>query len=63
MEHAHQLLEDEAMSNNYKMAYFKLLDEQRGWLREWNKELELDEDIIRKHLMRIDLEEMKMRLS
>ncbi|MBL7782214.1 MAG: Na+/H+ antiporter [Saprospiraceae bacterium] len=61
--HAHQLLEDEAMSNNYKMAYFKLLDEQRGWLREWNKELDLDEEIIRKHLMRIDLEEMKMRLA
>lgn len=59
----HKILEDETMTSDYKTAYFKLLDEQRAWLREWNKDFEMEEEIIRKHLMRIDLEEAKMRLS
>lgn len=61
--HMHQILKDEAMNSEYKSTYYKLLDEQRAWLREWNKEFEMEEEIIRKHLMRIDLEEAKMRLS
>ena len=61
--HMHQILEDEVMTAEYKNAYFKMLDAQREWLREWNKEFEMEDGIIRKHLMRIDLEEAKMRLS
>lgn len=62
-EHSNQLLNDEKLQHKYQSAYLKLLDEQRGWLREWNKEFDLEEEIIRKYLMRIDLEEAKIRLS
>lgn len=62
-EHAQLMLDDEALNGKYRHAYLKLLNEQRNWLREWNKDFETDEEIIRKHLMRIDLEEAKLKLS
>jgi CPA1 family monovalent cation:H+ antiporter len=62
-EHLPTITEDEVLSTQFKTAYLQLLDEQRAWLREWNKEFEMEEEIIRKHLMRIDLEEAKMRYS
>lgn len=62
-EHAQQLLEDDHLNHKYRYAYLKLLNEQRTWLREWNEDFETDEEIIRKYLMRIDLEEAKMKLS
>lgn len=62
-EHAQLMLEDESLNHKFRHAYLKLLNEQRNWLREWNKDLETDEEIIRKYLMRIDLEEAKMNLS
>ncbi len=62
-EHAQQLLEDDTLNSQYKQLYIHLLDEQRKWLREWNKDFETDEEIIRKYLMRIDLEEAKLKFS
>lgn len=62
-EHAQRMLEDESLNEKFRFAYLKLLNEQRQWLREWNKDLETDEVIIRKHLMRIDLEEAKINWS
>ncbi len=62
-EHAQLMLEDESLNHKFRHAYLKLLNQQRHWLREWNRDLETDEEIIRKYLMRIDLEEAKMKLS
>ena len=62
-EHAQLMLEDESLNHKFRHAYLKLLNQQRHWLREWNKDLETDEEIIRKYLMRIDLEEAKMKLT
>lgn len=44
-------------------AYREILEHQRNWLMEKNREDRLlDEDIIRKHLKRLDLEEEKISL-
>ena len=48
----------------YKRIYTDVLDEQRQWLIDKNREeLLLDEEIIRKHLKLIDLQEEKLRLG
>jgi CPA1 family monovalent cation:H+ antiporter len=57
------LYENEVAHNGYKKTYKHLLNEQRKWLHEWNKEIRADEDVIRQHLMRIDLEEEKLKYS
>ncbi|MFI5193666.1 MAG: hypothetical protein ACHQD7_06400 [Chitinophagales bacterium] len=46
----------------FKEAYLKLLARQRQWLRQWNKDLTTDEELIRKYQMLMDVEEEKMRL-
>lgn len=50
-----------AMAAGYKKIYLNLLDKQRQWLLERNASVEnFDEDIIRKHLRLIDIEEEKI---
>jgi monovalent cation/hydrogen antiporter len=46
----------------FKEVYLKLLTRQRQWLRQWNKDLTTDEELIRKYQMLMDVEEEKMRL-
>ena len=46
---------------NYQMIYLELLDRQRKLLIEMNRRAEFDEDLIRKYLSLIDLEEYKLR--
>ncbi|HZK65341.1 MAG TPA: Na+/H+ antiporter [Puia sp.] len=46
----------------FKEVYLKLLARQRQWLRQWNKDLTTDEELIRKYQMLMDVEEEKMRL-
>ncbi len=49
------------VSADYKVIYLNLLDKQRQWLLEKNAADEhFDEDIIRKHLRLIDIEEEKV---
>ena len=52
------------LPSEVKNAYLDVLDKQRTWLIEQNHEQEqrFDEDIIRKHLMKIDLEEERILL-
>ena len=57
------LYENEVAHDGYKKIYLHLMNEQRKWLHEWNKEIRADEDVIRKHLTRIDLEEEKLKYS
>ena len=53
---------DEQLNFECKAIYFELLAEQRKWLRNKNKEeVTLDEDIIRRHMHFLDIEEEKMR--
>ncbi len=47
----------------FKKVYLKLLIQQRQWLREWNKDINTDEDLIRKYQTLMDVEEEKMRLG
>ncbi|WP_374458873.1 Na+/H+ antiporter [Chryseobacterium taeanense] len=55
---------DIKLSSETKDAYLKLLDAQRAWLIEQNHDEKqyFDEDLIRKHLLKIDLEEEKILL-
>ncbi|KEQ28728.1 sodium:hydrogen antiporter [Pedobacter antarcticus 4BY] len=55
---------NELMAEECKVIYLDILNEQRLWLLNKNQEEEaLDEDIIRKHLQFIDLEEEKLSFS
>ena len=44
-----------------KLVYVDMINHQREWLREWNKDHEVDENIVRRHLYRLDLEEEKLK--
>jgi len=56
------LLDAEAVSVECVVVFNKVIDEQRKWLITKNSEEQLlDEDIVRKHLLRLDLEEEKLR--
>ena len=45
----------------FQKAYFELLDHQRKLLREMNRREEFDEEVIRKYMSLIDIEEFKLR--
>ncbi|WP_294292781.1 Na+/H+ antiporter [uncultured Chryseobacterium sp.] len=55
---------DIKISSEIREAYLDVLDRQRAWLIEQNKneQRHLDEDLITKHLMQIDLEEERLLL-
>ncbi len=56
------LAENIIMAEACKVIYLDILSLQRQWLLNKNKEeVHLDEDIIRKHLISLDLEEEKLR--
>jgi len=55
------MLDDETMAAECRTIYLQVLNQQREWLREWNKEHQVDEDAVRRHLHRLDLEEEKLR--
>lgn len=55
------LAEDVIMAEACKVIYLDILSQQRQWLMNKNKEeATLDEDIVRKHLLLLDLEEEKL---
>lgn len=52
---------EQAISGDIKLVYLELLDKQRQWLIQKNNlPHQFDEDIIRKHLRLIDIEEEKI---
>lgn len=55
--------EAEVNSLNYecKTVVIDLINKQREWLREWNHDETVDEEHIRKHLLRLDLEEERLK--
>lgn len=52
---------EEYASKNYRSIYLELLEQQRQLLDEMNRSDEIDEELIRKYLALIDLEEFKIR--
>lgn len=54
---------DPLMPAKIKVIYIDILNKQRKWLLEKNQsDVHLDEEIIRKHLYQIDMEEERLRL-
>jgi len=49
------------LGHRYQHVYREVIEKQRTFLHEMNKKAELDEEIIRKHLSLLDLEEEKLR--
>jgi CPA1 family monovalent cation:H+ antiporter len=50
------------MNDEIRMIYLKMLESQRQYLVEQNKDIHIDEDIIRLQLYQIDLEEEKLKM-
>ena len=46
---------------NFRRIYLELLERQREMLMEMNRRAEFDEELIRKYLALIDMEEFKIR--
>jgi CPA1 family monovalent cation:H+ antiporter len=60
-----QLYDDEDGNHeqeDYRAIYLNLLEQQRTILHDMNKKMETDENIIRKYLGMLDLEEEKLRI-
>ncbi|TKC64101.1 Na+/H+ antiporter [Pedobacter hiemivivus] len=55
------IIDDELMAEECKLVYLDILNQQREWLiQKNNDEQTLDEEIIRKHLRYLDMEEEKL---
>lgn len=60
-EHSNSI-DDESIGKDLKIIYLDLLNQQRQWLLNKNKdEITLDEDIIRRHMYFLDIQEEKMK--
>jgi CPA1 family monovalent cation:H+ antiporter len=55
------LLDGGHLNTDGKLIMLEVINKQREWLREWNKHQELDEEFIKKHLYRLDLEEERLK--
>ncbi len=63
LEHSSRQADDGSMAEEYKTVYLDILEKQRQWLLQKNKDEQLmDENIIRKHLLRLDIEEEKFKV-
>ncbi|MES2616906.1 MAG: Na+/H+ antiporter [Bacteroidota bacterium] len=61
-EDSSRLAEDVLMAEDCKVIYSEILNRQRQWLLDKNRsEQALNEDVIRKHLRLLDIEEEKLR--
>ena len=47
--------------SNYLLIYLEMLDQQRRLLNAMNHRTKFDEELIRKYLSLVDLEELKLR--
>ncbi len=54
--------DDSLITEEARSVYLDLLDKQREWLIERNKAKDVDEEIIRKHLLLLDIEQEKIML-
>jgi CPA1 family monovalent cation:H+ antiporter len=56
-----QMTDDEMMNGEHRRVYLELLEHQRSFLIDRNKDPDLNEEVIRDQLYLIDLEEEKIR--
>jgi monovalent cation/hydrogen antiporter len=56
-----EVTDEEHPRNAYLMAYLELLEQQRHMLTDMNHHAEVDEELIRKYLTLVDIEEFKVR--
>ena len=56
-----QMDDDDIMNAEHRRIYLELLEHQRNFLIDKNKDPGLDEEIIRRQLYLIDLEEEKIK--
>jgi Na+/H+ antiporter len=61
LENTNTLLDDEQLTRECREVYLHMLDVQRSWLKEWNKAYTTNDDAVRRHLHRLDVEEEKIR--
>lgn len=54
--------DDSWMNDKTKLIFIELLESQRQYLSELNKDPKIDEDIIRQQLYQIDLEEERLKI-
>lgn len=54
--------DDDIFTDKAREVYSELLSRQREWLIERNKRMDVDEEVIRRHLLLLDLEHEKLRL-
>lgn len=54
--------DDEWMNEKTKAVFLEMLEVQRQYLEEYNKDVSVDEEIIRMQLYQIDLEEERLRM-
>ena len=60
-EHQGKLHEENVLADKTKTIYLDLIDQQRKWLLKKNRQEDsVNEEVIRKHLKRLDLEEEKL---
>jgi Na+/H+ antiporter len=57
-----KITDDSQMSKQTKAIFVALLESQRAYLTELNKDPKIDEEIIRKQLYQIDLEEERLKI-
>lgn len=56
------IMDNEFLTEEYKLIYLDILNQQREWLLQKNIDDKLiDEEIIRKHFRHLDLEEEKLQ--
>lgn len=51
------------MSAGCRNVYLHLINKQRKWLHDINKDIRVDEDLIKRNLLLLDLEEEKLKLA
>jgi CPA1 family monovalent cation:H+ antiporter len=55
--------DNELMSRDTKAVYLQMLEAQRSFLLEKNKDINIDEELVRQQLYQIDLDEEKMKMA
>ena len=54
--------DENIVTGRAREVYLELLAKQREWLVERNKSMDVDEEVIRRHLLLLDLEQEKLKL-
>lgn len=62
-EHGRDMHIDAVLQADYQKACLHLIGQQRDWLMEWNESLKIDDGVIKKYLLLLDLEEEQLKVK